>query len=316
MTLTVSFDDAGMRCDRYVASHCPQFSRAQVQRWLESGAITVNGNRVKMAAKLRAGDSLEINPPDVVPSTLIAEAIPLDILYEDSDLIVVNKSADMVVHPGAGQKTGTLVHALLAHCKDLKGVGDEERPGIVHRLDKGTSGVLVVAKSDPVLRALQAQFQSREIGKEYLAVVHGTPKGRAGVWDSKIGRHPVQRKKMSVTARGRESLTRWEAIESFGKFATLLHLFLHTGRTHQIRVHASHAGHPLVGDPTYGGGRSKFAIEAWQLVVQQFKRPALHALRLRLSHPRTQEKMEWTAPLPEDMAELVLSARQIAEDEP
>lgn len=316
MTLTVSFDDAGMRCDRYVVSHCPQFSRAQVQRWFSTGAITVNGKTVKMAAKLRAGDTLEINPPDIIPSTLIAEAIPLDILYEDSDLIVVNKSADMVVHPGAGQKTGTLVHALLAHCKDLKGVGDEERPGIVHRLDKGTSGVLVVAKSDPILRALQTQFQSREIGKEYLAMAIGVPKGRAGVWDSKIGRHPVQRKKMAVTARGRVSLTCWEAIESFGKFATFFHLILHTGRTHQIRVHASHAGHPLVGDVTYGGGRAKMGPEAWRMVVQQFKRPALHALRLTLTHPGTQKKMEWTAPLPEDMAELVLAARQIAEDVP
>lgn len=315
MTLTVPFDDAGMRCDRFVTLQCPQFSRAQVQRWLSTGAITVNGKSVKTAAKLRAGDKLEINPPDSIASTLIAEAIPLDILYEDSDLIVVNKSADMVVHPGAGQKTGTLVHALLAHCKDLKGVGDEERPGIVHRLDKGTSGVLVVAKTDSILRALQAQFQSRTTGKEYLAIAHGVPKLRAGVWDGKIGRHPVHRKKMSVSARGRESLTRWEAIESFGKFATLFHLFLHTGRTHQIRVHASHAGHPLVGDGTYGGGRAKVGSEAWRMVVQEFRRPALHALRLTLTHPRTQKKMEWTAPLPEDLAELVLAARQIAEDE-
>lgn len=315
MNTTVSFDDSGLRCDRYIVLHFPQYSRAQVQRWIESGAITVNGATIKTAYKLRAGDQINIVPPPVVASTLIPEEIPLTILYEDEDLIVINKSPNMVVHPGAGQKTGTLVHALLAHCKDLKGVGDEERPGIVHRLDKGTSGVLVVAKSDEVHRALQAQFQSRDVVKEYLACVHGLPRGRAGVWDQPIGRHAVQRKKMAVVARGRNALTRWECVESFGRFASLLHLFLHTGRTHQIRVHAAHAGHPLVGDATYGGGNVRRGPEAWRMVAHEFARPALHALRLQLMHPRTKIPMVWTAPIPEDMAELVLAARRVAEDE-
>ncbi len=316
MKMIVSFDDAGARCDRYIVRHFPQFSRAQVQRWMEIGAITVNQSPVRPAGRLRAGDAVVIIPPKAAPSELIPEAIPLDILYEDDHLIVINKSADMVVHPGAGQNKGTLVHALLAHCKDLKGVGDKERPGIVHRLDKGTSGVLVVAKSDAVLRALQAQFQSRNVVKEYLAMVHGIPRGRAGIWDQPIGRHPIQRKKMSVATRGRSALTRWECVETFGKFATLLHIFLHTGRTHQIRVHAMHAGHPLIGDAVYSGRRARVGDDAWRMVVTEFNRPALHALRLRLLHPLTQEKMEWTAPIPEDMAELVLAARQIAGDEP
>lgn len=315
MKSIVSFDDAGARCDQYVVRYFPQFSRAQVQRWIENGAVKVNNASIKPAGKLRAGDTVVITPPDVLPSELIPEAIPLDILYEDEHLVVVNKPADMVVHPGAGQSSGTLVHALLAHCRDLRGVGDKERPGIVHRLDKGTSGVLVVAKSDTVLRALQAQFQSRDVVKEYLAVVLGVPRGRAGVWDQPIGRHPVHRKKMSVMPRGRAAMTRWECVESFGKFATLIHLFLHTGRTHQIRVHATHAGHPLVGDSTYSGGRAKVGAEAWRMVVKEFARPALHALRLQFTHPVTKEKMSWTAPIPEDMAELVLAARQIGEDE-
>lgn len=315
MKSIVSFDDAGARCDQYVVRYFPQFSRAQVQRWIENGAITVNDAPIKRAGKLRAGDTIIITPPDVLPSELIPESIPLDILYEDEHLVVINKPPDMVVHPGAGQHSGTLVHALLAHCKDLKGVGDKERPGIVHRLDKGTSGVLVVAKSDPVLRALQVQFQSRDIVKEYMAVVHGVPRGRAGVWDQPIGRHSVHRKKMAVVTRGRPALTRWESVETFGNFATLLHLFLHTGRTHQIRVHATHAGHPLIGDPTYSGRRAKVANETWRMVVQEFKRPALHALRLQFTHPVTNEKMTWTAPIPEDMAELVLAARMIAGDE-
>lgn len=315
MKSTVSFDDAGARCDRYVVRCFPQFSRAQVQRWIVTGAVTVNNAFTKPAAKLRAGDTIVITPPPATPCELIPESIPLDILYEDEHLVVINKPADMVVHSGAGQHTGTLVHALLAHCTDLLGVGDEVRPGIVHRLDKGTSGVLVAAKSDVVLRALQAQFQSRDVVKEYLAVIHGVPRGRAGVWDQAIGRHPMQRKKMSVVARGRTALTRWECVETFGNFASLLHLFLHTGRTHQIRVHATHAGHPLVGDATYSGRRARVGGEAWRMVVQEFSRPALHALRLQFVHPITKEKMTWTAPIPEDMAELVLAARQIAGDE-
>lgn len=315
MKSIVSFDDAGARCDQYVVRYFPQFSRAQVQRWIENGAVTVNNAIIKPAGKLRAGDTVIVTPPDVVPSELIPESIPLDILYEDEHLVVINKPPDMVVHPGAGQHSGTLVHALLAHCKDLKGVGDKERPGIVHRLDKGTSGVLVVAKSDTVLRALQVQFQSREVVKEYMAVVHGVPRGRAGVWDQPIGRHSVHRKKMAVVTRGRPAMTRWESVETFGNFATLIHLFLHTGRTHQIRVHATHAGHPLIGDPTYSGRRAKIGDEAWRMVVQEFKRPALHALRLQFTHPVTKEKMSWTAPVPEDMAELVLAARLIAGDE-
>lgn len=316
MKCTVSFDDAGARCDQYVVRYCPQFSRAQVQRWIESGAITVNGAATKPAGKLRAGDTVVITPPDVLPSHLIPESIPLDILYEDEHLVVINKPASMVVHPGAGQHTGTLVHALLAHCTDLHGVGDQDRPGIVHRLDKGTSGVLVVAKSDEVLRDLQAQFQSRDVVKEYMAVVHGVPRGRSGAWDQPIGRNSIHRKKMAVVTRGRPALTRWESVETFGNFATLIHLFLHTGRTHQIRVHATHAGHPLVGDTTYSGRRAKVGGEAWRMVVQEFARPALHALRLQFTHPVTREKMTWTAPIPEDMAELVLAARQIAGDEP
>lgn len=309
LTTVIDDCDAGSRCDRYLASLYPQFSRMQLQRWLETGAVTVNGKSVKPAYKLQEGDSIQILPPPMVKSGLVAEAIPLDILYEDSDLIVINKAAGMVVHPGAGQRTGTLVHALLSHCDDLQGVGDEERPGIVHRLDKGTSGVLVVAKSDQIFRALQAQFQARTVVKEYLACAHGVMPARAGLWDQAIGRHPVQRQKMAVRDRGRACLTRWEVVDKFDGFATWLHLFLHTGRTHQIRVHCAAAGHPLVGDETYGGAKAKVGPPAWREAAAAFTRPALHAFRLQLIHPRTQQPMAWTAPVPSDLENLLQDAQ-------
>jgi len=314
LTTVVSSKDAGQRCDRFMINTWPQFSRAQIQRWLETGAITVNGASMKASHKMHEGDRVLLTPPEMAPSELIAENIPLTILFEDRDLIVVNKSPDMVVHPGAGQTSGTLVHALLGHCKDLRGVGDQERPGIVHRLDKGTSGVIIVAKSDESHRALQTQFQTRQVVKEYMAVLQGIPKGRAGVWDKPIGRHPVHRQKMAVTQKGRASLTRWECVETFGRFASLVHLFLHTGRTHQIRVHAAHAGHPLIGDATYSAGRAKIGPEEWRKIVSEFTRPALHAFRLQIAHPRTGETMEWTAPIPDDMQNLILAARAHVEE--
>ena len=237
----------------------------------------------------------------------VAEEIPLEVLYEDGDLVVVNKPPGMVVHPGAGTSGGTLVNALLAHCRDLSGIGGTLRPGIVHRIDKDTSGVLVVAKNDRAHQSLSDQFKEHTIKRVYLALVFGSPKGEKGRIESAIGRHPVDRKRMSgKSGRGKHAVTHWQVL---GRFAgiTLVRLKLETGRTHQIRVHLSETGHPLVGDPVYGGSGRLAGISDPQLkgLIRALDRQALHAKTLGFIHPTTGKYLEFDTDLPEDMARII-----------
>ncbi len=252
----------------------------------------------KAGYKVKVNDRITITIPSPKISEVTAEDISLDVIYEDSDLIVVNKPRGMVVHPAAGNYSGTLVNALLAHCKDLSGIGGVERPGIVHRLDKETSGLIVAAKNDLAHNALAKQFKSREVKKEYIALVHGLIKEDEGVVEKKIGRHPKDRKKMAVVKGGRESVSAYNVLERFSNY-TLVKVILKTGRTHQIRVHLSSIGHPLVGDRVYGSRHEDFDLSGQML----------HAKRLGFIHPRTGKEMLFEAALPKDMEELLRKLR-------
>jgi 23S rRNA pseudouridine1911/1915/1917 synthase len=263
-----------------------------VQALLRQGRILLEGAPAKPAHKLRAGQRVLVDEPAPEPALPRPEPIPLRVVFEDAQLLVIDKPAGLVVHPGAGRSSGTLVNALLFHVKDLSGVGGVLRPGIVHRLDRGTSGLMVVAKNDAAHRALSAQFASRSVEKEYLALVLGVPKRKAGEIDAAIGRDPVRRRRMSVRApRGREARSRYEVVEGFAA-AALLRVRIFTGRTHQVRVHLASIGHPIAGDATYGGRR---------VALPGLERPALHAARLAFAHPTTGARMEFTSPLPEDL---------------
>ena len=289
----------GLRLDKFLAGELPGHSRAQVQRLIEDGRVTMT--RVagpKANTVVRAGDTVTVEVPAPAPATLEPEDLPLDILYADADLVVVDKPAGLVVHPGAGHATGTLVHALLHHVDDLSGIGGETRPGIVHRLDKGTSGVMVVAKNDAAHQELARQFHDREVEKEYVALVWGVVHNRKRI-DLPIGRDPVHREKISTRARrARAAVTRvtW-ARELPG--LTLIRVAIATGRTHQIRVHLSAIGHPIVGDALYGGVHKRVANDI--RAVQRLTRPFLHAERLAFTHPRTGERLAFEAPLPADL---------------
>ncbi len=311
--LTVPADAAGQRLDRFLADTVPEYSRARLQQWIRDGHVMVGGARIKTSATVRGGERIEILPPVTQPTTLIAEAIPLDILYEDDDIVVINKPAGLAVHPGAGRGSGTLVNALLACVKGLSGIGGVERPGIVHRLDKDTTGVMVVAKHDVAHRNLSQQFQERTVEKCYLAICYGALRG-SGTIDLPIGRHPTHRQSMSTRSRqGRPAVTHWRVRESFDTELVLLEVRIATGRTHQIRVHLSAVGHPLVGDPLYGGRKTIQRLpREWQSVVQHFQRPALHAWQLRLQHPMTGAMCEWSAPIPEDLHNLIAELQKIA----
>jgi len=285
---------AGQRLDAALAALTGE-TRSCVQRWILSDWVRVNEQPCRPSQRLHAGDVLEASPLEVQPSQLIAEPIPLSILYEDADLIVIDKPPGMVVHPAPGHYAGTLVHALLHHCEDLPGIGGVDRPGIVHRLDRGTSGVLVVAKSDLAHQKLSAQFHSHEIERVYWALVRGCPGQESGEIERAIGRHPTDRKRMSVRSRkGRRACTRWRVLRRFPRRRlSWLEVRPETGRTHQIRVHLSSAGMPLVGDPVYG--RSNPPEKGL------LKRPGLHAALLGFMHPRSGEQMRFRAPIPEDL---------------
>ncbi len=303
---TVAPGEAGLRADLFLTGREMSLSRSQVQRAVEEGLVWVNGTPVRSGRKLKAGEEVAIRLPDARPSGILPEAIPLRILYEDASLLVIDKPAGMVVHPAAGHSGGTLVNALLHHCVDLSGIGGVLRPGIVHRLDKGTSGLMVAAKSDEAHRGLAGQFKRHEVSKTYLALVYGNPKTDGGRIESAVGRHPTDRKKMSTQSRrGRAAVTIWRVRERYG-VAALLEVDIETGRTHQIRVHLTDLGYPVVGDRVYGGeGRFRTVGDsAARARMKALDRPALHAWRLAFAHPVTGEKMRFTSPLPEEVADL------------
>ena len=291
--LTVQHTDAGQRLDRFLVQALPAFSRSRLQSLIRDGFVTVNGKAARPRALVRAGDVIEWREPEISKIESQPEPMDLEILFEDDDLLVLNKPAGLVVHPGAGHQQHTLVNALLAHCKNLSVIGGKERPGIVHRLDKETSGALVVAKNDAAHRDLSKQFADRTTGKVYLALVAGTPRKSFGTIDAPIARHPVHRQRMSIAQRvtGRSAKTEYRVVRSSAD-RSLVECTIHTGRTHQIRVHLHHLGHPVLGDKVYGGKRAGNS-----------PRQMLHAWKLAFRHPRTAEQLSFTAPIPSDFAE-------------
>ena len=295
MRTVLTADRADERLDLFLVRQLPDLSRSYTQRLITDGQVTVDGTARKANYKLRGGEEVACTMPPAEEIEICAEDIPLDILYEDADIIVVNKARGMVVHPAAGIYTGTLVNALLWHCHDLSGINGALRPGIVHRLDKDTSGVMVAAKNDMAHHYLARQIRDKDARREYRAIVHGNIVPRAGVITGDIGRHPTDRKKMAIVREnGKPATTHFEVLERFGNY-TYVSCRLETGRTHQIRVHMTSIGHPLVGDPKYTAKKNPFAI------VGQ----ALHSLTLSLTHPRTGTEMTFTAPLPVDMEEIL-----------
>ena len=301
----------GQRLDQVVANLCPQYSRSQLQTWIKAGHIRVDDKILKPKERLTGGEEVIINAVLEPQTEFDAEAIPLDIVYEDAAIMILNKPAGLVVHPAAGNWSGTLVNALLHYNAGLEML---PRAGIVHRLDKDTTGLMVVAKTLEAHTALVAALQERDVSREYLALVHGNVVAGSTI-EANIGRHPVDRKRQAVTDGGKEAITHYRIEERFTHH-TLLRVSLETGRTHQIRVHLSHKHMPIVGDQVYGG-RPRFpagASETVRQTVQQFPRQALHATRLGLVHPTTGEFMQWEVPVPDDMATLfaVLRAKEIA----
>lgn len=306
-SIHVEEKDQGKRIDRFLSEVISNLSRSQANKLIKSKAIFLNEKPTKPSAHLRAGDIISGSIPGVEPISLKPEPIPINILYEDSSIIIVNKPPGMVAHPAYGHSSGTLVNALLYYCKDLKGINGVIRPGIVHRLDKGTSGVMVVAKDDKSYHNLAKQFKERIVEKVYLTIVYGNFNQDEGVINSKIGRHPKERKRMSTkTKKGRSAVTFWKIVERFDNF-TLLETRPRTGRTHQIRVHLATTGHPIVGDPLYGrkGKLGSIQDPLVRECLKRMNRPALHAQKLSFNHPITGEKMEFVAPIPEDMKELI-----------
>src|SRR4051794_37628275 len=315
LEVIVAGDEGSVRLDRVLALRRPELSRSRLKALILAGQVAVKGAPIRDPAyHVAKGDTITIDVPEAVAAEPAGEAITLDIVYEDDDLIVIDKPRDLVVHPAAGHETGTLVNALIAHCgASLSGIGGVRRPGIVHRLDKDTTGLMVVAKNDRAHASLTAQFadhgRTGPMQRGYMAFVWGMPSRQRGTIDAPIDRHPFAREKMAVRESGREAITHWEIRETFqgrdGKpVASLLACQLETGRTHQIRVHLSHIGHPLMGDAVYGphfktkaghlGGQGKEALTA-------LGRQALHAWLLALEHPRTGELLHWEAALPEDL---------------
>lgn len=286
-----------MRADKALALAHPEHSRVALQRAFDAGLVSLRGAPIRRSASVSSGDVIEFSLPEAAPAGLRAVDIPLKVVFEDRSMLAIDKPAGMVVHPGAGTAEDTLVHALLAHCAgSLSGVGGVQRPGIVHRLDRGTSGVMVVAKSDAAHRSLARQFAERTAQKEYVALVSGVPGLLSGTIRKPIGRNPRHRHKMAVVEEergGRAAWTDWQVIERYGSLAALVRCTLHTGRTHQIRVHMASLGHPLLGDAAYGW-KANPAMKA------QPGRVMLHAARIRLAHPRTGRALELEAPLPAD----------------
>jgi 23S rRNA pseudouridine1911/1915/1917 synthase len=300
--LIVSTESQGQRLDRFLVSVLESQSRSQIQKLIADGRVVVSRPPAKANLLMREGDRVLVSLPEVAPSTVAAEDLPLDILYQDADILVIDKPAGMVVHPGAGHADGTLVNALLHHVPDLSGIGGEARPGIVHRLDRGTSGVMVIAKNDAAHQELSRQFEDREVEKEYVALVWGVVQAGRRI-DAAIGRDPVHRQKMSARARrARHAVTRITRAHHLPGL-TLCQVAIQTGRTHQIRVHLSAIGHPIVGDALYGGVHRRVPGDI--RAVQRLERPFLHAERLAFAHPRDGRRLEFLAPLPADLEDVL-----------
>lgn len=297
--ISLQVEEQGERLDRYLTERLTDLSRSRVQQLIEQGQVQLNGKIcTSKKTSVKRGDRICLEIPPAEPLELTPEYIPLDILYEDDQLLILNKPAGLVVHPAPGHPDGTLVNAILAHCPNLPGIGGVQRPGIVHRLDKDTTGAIAIAKTEFAHQHLQAQLKTKTAQREYLGVVYGVPKTENGTVDLPIGRHPVDRKKMAVVSPekgGRHATTHWRILERLGNY-TLMHFQLETGRTHQIRVHSAHIGHPIVGDPVYSSGRS---------VGVNLPGQALHAWRLRLQHPVSEKWIEVTAPIPQTLKTLL-----------
>ncbi len=287
--------DLGQRLDKHLTGRLPDLSRARIQDLLRDGHITLNGRPAKASATVRAGDTLSVTIPEAAPVAVIAQDIPLEILFEDKDILVLNKPPGLVVHPAAGNPDGTLVNALLHHCDDLSGIGGEMRPGIVHRLDKDTSGCMVVAKNDIAHRRLSEAFAERRLSKIYLAAINGLPKETSGRIQTMLGRHPVDRKRMATLydGSGKEAVTEWQQLSVY-KGSALIRCKLFTGRTHQIRVHMRETvGHPILGDPIYGNPKRQ---------ILPVTRLMLHAWRLSFQHPIHDQPMNFEATVPVEFA--------------
>ena len=297
------------RLDRFLVEVLPDLTRSQLKKLVDEGRVEIAGIPVKAGARLKGGEVLTVVVPPVASASALPQQIPLSILYEDRHLIVVDKPAGMVVHPAPGHQEGTLVNALLFHCQDLSGIGGELRPGIVHRLDRETSGVMVATKDDATHNHLAAQFHAHSITRRYVALVHGQLPQETGLVDKPIGRHPTDRKKMSSKGRaGRRAVTHWRVLRRFDQDRmTLVELSLETGRTHQIRVHFSEMNHPIVGDPTYGNSGRSAALADTRLrqSIRALGRQALHARILGFVHPASGEYLEFESPLPPDMQEII-----------
>lgn len=301
------------RLDLFLAEREADMSRSQATRAINEGRVTVNEKKAKASQRLKVGDTVRFMKPEPSPYHVSPEDIPLHIIYEDPYFLIVDKPAGMVIHPAPGHYDGTLVNAILFHCRDLSGIGGVLRPGIVHRLDKDTSGLLVVAKSDEAHRGLASQFKEHRIKKTYKVLVHGNIKGEQGLVDLPVGRHPVDRKKMSVRSRkGKEALSRWRVCERYG-VATLLEVNIETGRTHQIRVHLNALGYPVVGDRVYGkkGNVKEDRYSDMTRKLKNMERQALHAYRLSFLHPVTGKPLDFISPLPSDMADLCASIKGV-----
>lgn len=293
--------EEGERIDKYLAEVSEDWTRSQVQKWIKEGLAEVNGQPAKGNYRLSADDEVTLRVPPAVELNIQPEQMDLDVAYEDSDVIVINKPRGLVVHPGAGHYTGTLVNALLHHCQDLSGINGVLRPGIVHRIDKDTSGLLMVAKNDKAHLSLAHQLKEHTVNRKYLALVQGVIPHEKGTIDAPIGRDPKNRQQMAVVfENSKEAVTHFAVLERFAEH-TLVELKLETGRTHQIRVHMKYIGYPLVGDPKYGPKGDQAEIEG----------QALHAAVLGFNHPRTEEYLEFTAPMPEDMVKLAEQFRQL-----
>jgi 23S rRNA pseudouridine1911/1915/1917 synthase len=302
LTVTMSVTHAGQRLDQALVAVFPQFTRSQLQQWIAAGHVRVGDAIPRKRDRLRGGEQVEIHVPSVPATTALAEDIPLDVVYEDADLLVINKPPGLVVHPGAGNREGTLLNALLHHLPALAAL---PRAGIVHRLDKDTSGLLVVAKTEPARQHLIAQLAARTVEREYVALIEGVLIA-GGTVEAPIGRHRHDRTRMAVSSRGKQAVSHYRVLKKY-RAHTLAQIKLESGRTHQIRVHMAHLRYPVVGDPVYGG-RLRLPKGCSELLSQQlrgFKRQALHAVKLSLVHPATGKKMSWAASVPSDMSELM-----------